>query len=206
MENPDIDIENFWLTFKCCIVNFYKFCNKEINIDEMSNQFNKLQQKRDYREIELRINSFIIDIIGVLFDNISKIYNSQYIYHSRIIITNLKRWMNIREKKLFVKEDIELENKKFLMVRLYSNLLKNIEKGKYIDDIIIFFQLTNDNTLYTDYKFMIDFALEIKNSSMLETLDKVTGVRKYINEQYGKNFFNNMSFNKIIKKLDVIID
>tara|TARA_B100000963_G_scaffold113773_1_gene99027 strand:+ start:4076 stop:4696 length:621 start_codon:yes stop_codon:yes gene_type:complete len=206
MENPDVDIENFWLTFKCCIVNFYKFCKKEINIDEMSNQFNKLQQKRDYREIELRINSFIIDLIGVLFDNISKIYNSQYIYYSRIIITNLKRWMNIREKKLFVKEDIELENKKFLMVRLYSNLLKNIEKGKYIDDIIIFFQLTNDNTLYTDHKFMIDFALEVKNSSMLETLDKVTNVREYINEQYGRNFFNNMSFNKIIKKLDVIID
>ena len=206
MENPDKDIEQFWLTFKCCVINFYKFCDKDVDIHEMSAQLNKLQQKRDYREIEYRINIFIINIIDVLFENIEKITNSQFIYYTRIIITNLNRWIKIRERKLFVKEDIELESNKFLLVKLYSNLLKTIEKGNKLEDIIIFFKLCADTKNDDDYKFMIDFALDIKSSAMLETIDKVTDVRDYINIRYGKSFFPNMSFTKIVKKLDVKIN
>ena len=206
MENPDKDIEEFWLTFKCCVINFYKFCDKDVDILAMSTQLNKLQQKRDYREIEYKINIFIINIIDLLFENIERIKNSQYIYYCRIIITNLNRWIKLREQKLFVKEDIELESNKFLLVKLFSNLLKNIDKGKNIEDIIIFFKLSTDNIFESDYGFMIDFSLELKNSSMLETLDKVTDVRDYINEKYDKDFFHNMSFTKIVKKIDVKIN
>ena len=48
---------------------------------------------------------------------------------------------------------------------------------------------------------MIDFALELKNTSMLETLDKVTDVRVYINNRFETSFFEKMSFTKIVKKL-----
>jgi hypothetical protein len=201
MDNPDKDIEDFWLTLKCCVVNFYKYCNLDLDITTMSNELNLLQKSRDYINIEYKINEFIIELINIMFQNINKIHDNYYLYNTRIILTNLNRWIKIREKKLFVKDDIETENNRFLLVKLFSNLLKTIEKKKHHEDIIVFFTLCRDTRNNDDYGFMIDFAIELKNASMLETLDKVIEVRSYINNRFDTNFFSNMSFNKIIKKL-----
>jgi len=201
MNNPDKDIEDFWLTLKCCVVNFYKYCNLEIDINTMSSELNLLQKKRDYINIEYKINKFIMELINIMFVNIDKIHDNYYLYNARIILTNLNRWIKIREKKLFVKEDIETENNRFLLVKLFSNLLKTIEKKEYHKDIIVFFTLCRDTRNNDDYGFMIDFAIELKNASMLDTLDKVINVRTYINSRFNTKFFNNMSFIKIIKKI-----
>ena len=69
----------------------------------MSAQLNKLQQKRDCREIEYKINIFIINIIDLLFENIERIKNSQYIYCSRIIITNLNGLDKTKRAKVICK-------------------------------------------------------------------------------------------------------
>ena len=201
MNNPDKDIEDFWLTLKCCVVNFYKYCNEPVDIESMSNELNSLQQKMDYINIEYKINIFIIELINILFKNIDKIDDNYYLYNARILLTNINRWIKIREKKLFVKEDIETENNRFLLIKLFSNLLKTIDKKVHNEDIQIFFTLCRDTINNEDYGFMIDFALELKNTSMLETLDKVTDVREYINDRFDTSFFEKMSFMKIVKKL-----
>ena len=123
MDNPDKDIEDFWLTLKCCVVNFYKYCNLDLDITKMSNELNLLQKNRDYINIEYKINEFIIELINIMFLNIHKIHDNYYLYNTRIILTNLNRWIKIREKKLFVKEDIETENNRFLLVKLLLSLI-----------------------------------------------------------------------------------
>ena len=201
MDNPDKDIENFWLTLKCCVLNFYKYCNVSVDIQLMSDELNKLQKARDYIKIEYKINKFIIELINMLFKNINKISDNYYLYNAKILLTNIDRWIKIREKRLFVKEDIETENNRFLLVKLFSNLLKTIDNKQHNESIIVFFTLCKDTLNSEDYGFMIDFSLELKNASMLDTLNKVTDVIKYINNRFDTKFFNNMSFTKIIKKL-----
>ena len=59
MEKPDNDIENFWLSFKCGINNFYKNFNFNKDITGVSQKLNDLQKNKKYLEIELIIHNFI---------------------------------------------------------------------------------------------------------------------------------------------------
>lgn len=203
MNNPDSEIEEFWMTFKCCLCNFYKYCNIKIDIVEFSNKLNKLQANGDYTEIEYSIQILTIDLIKLLFDRIHHIRkDSQYIYHFRIIVTNLKRWIKIREKRLFLAEPIERENDYFLLVKLLNSQLKRIERREDIDDLIYFFQICSEHIYDKDYQFIIDYALEKKQSQMLKIVNNVFDVVDYINNKYNTSFHKNMSTDKIIKKLN----
>ena len=206
MNNPDSEIEEFWMTFKCCLFNFYKYCNINIDITEFSNKLNILQAKRDYTEIEYSIQILTIDLIKLLFNKIRSLKkDSHYIYHFRIIVTNLKRWIKIREKRLFLPDPIETENDYFLLVKLLNSQLKRIERGEDIDDLIYFFEICSKYVHDKDYQFIVDYALEKKQSQMLKIVNNVFDVVHYINEKYDTNFHNNMSTDKIIKKLSKFI-
>ena len=203
MNNPDSEIEEFWMTFKCCLCNFYKYCNIKIDIIGFSNKLNKLQANRDYTEIEYSIQILTIDLIKLLFDRIHHIKkDSHYIYHFRIIVTNLKRWIKIREKRLFLAEPIERENDYFLLVKLLNSQLKRIERREDIDDLIYFFQICSEHIYDKDYQFIIDYAVEKKQSQMLKIVNNVFDVVNYINDKYNTSFHKNMSTDKIIKKLN----
>ena len=52
MEKPDIDIENFWLSFKCGINNFYRNFNIKKDVNNISQKLNDLQKNKKYLEIE----------------------------------------------------------------------------------------------------------------------------------------------------------
>ena len=73
MENPDKDIENFWLSLKCGILNFYKNFNITKNVNDISDQLNTHQSNKKYIEIELLIHNFICCLILDLTDNIEYI-------------------------------------------------------------------------------------------------------------------------------------
>jgi len=202
MNNPDSEIEEFWMTFKCCLCNFYKYCNININIDEFSDKLNTLQAKRDYIEIEYSIQILTIDLIKLLFDRIRYLKkDSQYIYHFRIIVTNLKRWIKIREKRLFLPEPIERENDYFLLVKLLNSQLKRIERRDDLDDLIYFFEICSKYVHDKDYQFIVDYAIEKNQPQMLKIVNNVFDVIDYINDKYDVNFHKNMSTDKITKKL-----
>lgn len=207
MDNPDREIENFWLTFKCCLKNFYKHCDVEINLEEISDKLNKMQRNRDYVAIEYTIQKKMCDLIIIVFKNIERLrIDHTFIYYLRIIITNLKRWCKIRDKKLFLKDPIEFESDYFLLLKLLSSQVKNLENKEKVDDLIIFFDICYKGIKDHDYSFMIDYAIERRESKMLEIINNIVEVIPYINREYNMNIFNGTSFKKVVnnKKLQLV--
>lgn len=201
MDKPDIDIENFWLSFKCGINNFYRIFNIQKTVNNISQKLNDLQKNKKYLEIEFMIHNFICQMIVDLSDKIKYIVRdkSTYLYHARIIITNIKRWEKLRQKKLFFRDPIDNENMFFIIASCLKMSFKNISKEIYDDIIIDFFKECNDIIKYNNYKKIIDYAIDTDNISILNLLSKTFDVINYVNEKYKLTLPGKMSGKKLIK-------
>ena len=201
MDKPDIDIENFWLSFKCGINNFYRIFNIQKTVNNISQKLNDLQKNKKYLEIEFMIHNFICQMIVDLSDKIKYIVRdkSTYLYHARIIITNIKRWEKLRQKKLFFRDPIDNENMFFIIASCLKMSFKNISKEIYDDIIIDFFKECNDIIKYNNYKKIIDYAIDTDNVSILNLLSKTFDIITYINDKYNLSLHKNISGKKLIK-------
>jgi hypothetical protein len=115
--NPDHHIEEFWISFKRSMNNFYeefKCPSRPINF--WSNNLNELQKNHDYKLIEINIRDYMsLYAIDLLRNNT--------IYHIGILITNIKRWNNISCSRFDI-GDIKYINIVFLLLDIY-NILTN---------------------------------------------------------------------------------
>ena len=201
MEKPDNDIENFWLSFKCGITNFYKNFNINKDITGVSQKLNDLQKNKKYLEIELIIHNFICRLVIDLTDKIEQILKDRgtYLYHARIILTNIKRWEKLRQKKIFFRDPIQNENMFFIISSCLKMTFKSIEKELYDDIIVDFFKDCYDIIKYNNYKKIIDFAIDINNITIIDLLAKTFNVVDYINDKYKLSLPRMISGKKIIK-------
>lgn len=201
MDKLDIDIEDFWLSFKCGINNFYRIFNIQKNIIDISQKLNDLQKNKKYLEIEFLIHNFICQMIVDLSDKINYIVKdkSTYLYHAKIIITNIKRWEKLRQKKLFFRDPIDNENMFFIIASCLKMSFNNISKEIYDDLIIDFFKECHDIIKYNNYNKIIDYAIDTDNVSILDLLSKTFNIITYINNKYNVSLHKNMSGKKIIK-------
>ena len=107
--NPDHHIEDFWLSFKTSMINFYnqyKYIKRPI--DYWSDNLNKLQKNKDYQSIEVNIRDYMsLYAIDLLRCNST--------YHVGILTTNIKRW-NIISESRFDMCDIKYINIVFLLL------------------------------------------------------------------------------------------
>tara|TARA_B100000768_G_scaffold181389_1_gene204184 strand:- start:1321 stop:1974 length:654 start_codon:yes stop_codon:yes gene_type:complete len=208
--NPDKDIENFWLTFKNCITNFLKEFNVNLNInniDEISLVLNNFQKNKEYQNIEYTINNYMFFLIQKLLEKITYLNDkkSSYLYYSKIILTNIKRWEKIREKKIFFKDPIKNEDLYYLVVDCFKSCIKSIEKKRNIDIIIKFFInissniifATNEKTKIIIYQKLIDFAIDINVNSIIDIVKNKYDIAEYLNIKYDINLPKTMSGKKI---------
>lgn len=184
---PDFLIEEFWLSFKKSMENFYENKSYKRPIEFWSSELNKLQDKQKYELIENKIRNYIslyaIDLMK---------YNNTY--DTDILISNVKRWNKISKKYNFDKSDSMYHNIIFLLLDIYKILMFQLDnKIKNIFSQVELF------IIYQDFSTLIDYAIEKKKDSIIDKLNNFTKINDYIKENYDINIDQYTSGKKIIK-------
>jgi hypothetical protein len=187
--NPDHYIEEFWISFKRSMNNFYeefKCLSRPINF--WSDNLNKLQKNKDYQAIEINIRDYMslyaIDLLR---------YNT--VYHIGILITNIKRWNNISNRR-FDMCDVKYINIVFLLLDIY-NILTNkcsIENK----EITILFSVVEIYIIHEDFKIFIDYAIKNNKPSII---DRISEFEYKNNKNSGINYIENTFNVKLSPKI-----
>lgn len=113
--NPDKELEYFWLTFKSIIFSFLDN-NQKKEINDLSDLLNALQKDEEYKEIEKNITKYITNHV----ENIGYVMlsrNDSYKIH--LLITNIKRWKNLQQDKFY-----DQTNVFYCLLKIYDNIYK----------------------------------------------------------------------------------
>jgi hypothetical protein len=202
--NPDYHIEQFWISFKTSMNNFYntsKCSPRPINY--WSEYLNKLQKNivdNDYNNIEINIRDYMSLYAIDLLRN-----NSEY--HIGILNTNIKRW-NIISTSRFEFCDSKYINIVFLLLDIYDLLIKCEQKH----EIEILFSMVEIYIIHEDLKTFIDYAIKYNKPSIIDKIlkfeedhnknsIKTPGI-KYIENIYNVELSPKMSAKKIFNKIN----
>jgi hypothetical protein len=196
--NPDHYIEEFWISFKTSMNNFYqefKCLSRPINF--WSDNLNKLQKNKDYHSIEINIRDYMsLYAIDLLRHNT--------VYHIGILITNIKRWNKISERR-FDMCDVKYINIVFLLIDIYNLLTDkcSIENK----NISILFSVVEIYIIHEDFKIFIDYAIKNNKPSIIDRINefeyknnKNSGI-KYIEDCYNVKLSPQISARKIFNQL-----
>lgn len=202
-ENPDAEIEAFWLQLKTSMINFYEK-NENIRrpISYWSSVLNNYQKNQNYEKIEEYIKKYIslyaIDLLRSISD-----------YHIQILITNICRWNKLSRKFTFSTKEKNYANFIFVLLDIYKSLLRlklsNSERIT-IKEIYANFELI---ILYQDYNQLIDYAISYKKPNILDKLiDYESTIYDTIINDYGISIAKNviMKGDKLLKLITKIIE
>lgn len=173
--NPDHEIEQYWLSFKQSMLNFYSAKHVMSRpIDQWSAKLNRLQTQQKYTEIEAHIKNYL-SLYGL------DVLRTESQYYINILITNLKRWDKIaRSYKFFAGEDGE-KNLVIILLEIAYSLLK---KNKNIQGLFIDVELY---LLYEDFGKLLEYAMDNNAVGIIDKLmsyDPMNVLHK-VNDIYG---------------------
>jgi len=205
-EKPDHEIEQFWLSYKQSMFNFYNSSTRKEQyieniktrlhrpINQWCDYLNGLQLIQKYDEIEENIHNYIsLYAIDLMRSNDK--------YHCRILTTNIKRWDKISNKyKISAETNNKYHNLVFALLDIYTSLINS-----YIDASNVFSQIELF-LLYSDFTSLIRLAIGHNKSGILEKLFNYNpNIYRQIEVMYGvdEGSFKNMSGMKIIKKINI---
>lgn len=190
MNNLDAEIEEFWLSFKKSMNNFYENnTNLQRPIYYWSNVLNGYQKKQNYEKIEEHIKKYIsLYAIDLLRTN-----NSYYI---NILISNIARWNKLSSKYAFSVKEKSYCNFIFVLLDIYKSLVRHSLNHKEQQEINEIFGQFDLMLLYQDYSPIIDFAVKYNKSNIL---DKLFDFDKQIYEIFIKDNNLNVLNNCVIK-------
>ena len=187
-DNPDKDIEIFWLGFKQSIINFMNKHNLEIPIQSWSSILNWYQEKKDYSNIKKHIQIFISYYCIYIF----KVTDS---YNTSILWSNVKRWNKINEKFLLEDNDLYYFSIYHMLLDIYKSLLSNNNINKEFSS---FFSDVNEFFKKEDIYVLLDLCIKYKLSSFVDKINNYFKSEDYISEKYKVNIPNKMCGKKII--------
>lgn len=187
-DNPDKDIEIFWLGFKQSIINFMNKHNLEIPIQSWSSILNWYQEKKDYSNIKKHIQIFISYYCIYIF----KVTDS---YNTSILWSNVKRWNKINEKFLLEDNDLYYFSIYHMLLDIYKSLLSNNNINKEFSS---FFSDVNEFFKKEDIYVLLDLCIKYKLSSFVDKINNYFKSEDYISEKYKVNIPKKMCGKKII--------
>lgn len=195
-KNPDADIEEFWLSFKQSMLNFYEVNkNLERPIKYWSNVLNKFQKNQNYEKIEEHIQKYIsLYAIDLLRTNSS--------YDIQILITNISRWNKLTFKYAFSIKEKTYSNFIFVLVDIYKTLARNLHKTCYEEKVKQIFSQFDLMLLYQDYSPFVLFAIEYNKPNILDKLfDFDRQIYEHLIEEYKIDLPKNTTLkgDKLIK-------
>lgn len=191
MDKPDYYIENFWLDLKVTMKNFYEQNNikNERPINLWSFELNTLQKKEDYNTIQNNIRNYMslyaIDLMK---------FND--LYHTGILITNIKRWDKLSTKYNFEQSESKYHNIIFLLLDIYNCIMdySNIELSNIFKQVELFI-------IYEDFSCLIKYAICNNKANIIDKLNSYKNINDFIKNNYNIDFDDNMSGKKILKLL-----
>lgn len=199
--NPDYYIEEFWLSFKTSMLNFYNQYTTTYNsrpIVFWSNTLNKLQKNKDYQSIETNIRDYMslyaIDLLR---------YNAHY--HIGILISNIKRW-NIISNRRFDMCDVKYINIVFLLLDIYNILTNKCSTSDKETEIL--FSMVEIYIIHEDFKIFIDYAINNNKPSIIDKINEYENQNnnnnsiKYIETTYNIKLSPKMSAKKIFNHIN----
>lgn len=163
--NDDHDIEQFWLSFKQSMLNFYGISEHRIlrrPIEKWSDNLNELQREKRYTDIEETIKHYIslyaMDLIRCCSH-----------YHINILNTNIKRWNKVaaNHKCLHENDKKTYFNCVFMLLDICCMLM-----GQDNTDVTELFSQYELCVLNHDYTPFIKYAVEHNKVGMLDKLLK----------------------------------
>ncbi len=163
---PDHHIEQFWLSFKQSMNNFYGLKEYAVllrPIQKWSTQLNLLQGQRRYADIE----EAIMQYISLYAMDLLKVCN---LYYINILTTNIKRWNKVANtfKCEFGEKDTKsYYNCVFMLLDVCHLLLDNGNPD--VADLFSQYELC---VLNHDYSHLILYAVEHNKIGMLDKLLK----------------------------------
>ncbi len=195
--NPDYHIEQFWLSFKTSMDNFYKEykCSPR-PIIFWSNYLNELQKNHDYHNIEINIRDYMsLYAIDLLRNN--------SIYHIGILNTNLKRWNKISTKRFEFCESKYI-NTVFLLLDIYDILIQCNQNH----EIEILYSMVEIYIIHEDFRIIIDYAIKYNKPSIIDKIivfeyeHNKNNTIEYIQKKYNVELAPKMSAKKIFSKIN----
>lgn len=186
--NPDKDIEVFWLGFKQSVINFMKKHNLEIPISSWSNILNCYQEKKDYSNIKKHIQIFISYYSIYVF----KVNDS---YNTSILWSNVKRWNKINEQFLLEDNDLYYFSIFHMLLDIYKSLLSN---NSINNEFSNFFNDVDEHFKKEDINILLDLCIKYKLSSFIDKINNYFRLENYISERYKVDIPKKMSGKKII--------
>lgn len=195
INNPDYDIEEFWLGFKQSMENFYKSFNITSRpIQIWSKNLNNFQKNKKYLEIE----ECILNYISLYAIDIMKSMNG---YHMNILESNVKRWNKLSNKFSFNNSNIKYHNIIFLLIDIYTSSYSKHLSDNTSSDFSNIFSQVELFIIYQDFTNLIEFSINNNNPSIIEKLQKFTDIKKNIKNIYQIDIPDNMNAGKKIINL-----
>jgi len=195
MNNPDKEIEEFWLGFKQSMINFYKENdNLKRPIHYWSNVLNAYKAKQDYEKIEENIKKYIslyaIDLLRT---------NNRYSIN--ILNSNISRWNKLSNKYAFSIKEKSYCNFIFVLLDIYKSINRSSLNNKEQININEIFGQFDLMLLYQDYSPLIKFAVINKKPNIL---DKLFEFDETIYEILVEEYNLDVSTNSIMKGTKLI--
>ena len=194
--SPDYIIENFWLTFKDSMINFYNMSNMPRRpIVQWSKELNLLQSLKQYSDIMYNIKNYIslyaIDVMRFTTP-----------YHIGILITNIKRWDVISSNNTTTQSHNKYHNIIFLLLDLYNISLNS---GELTNTYLDLFSMIELYIMYEDFTPFIRFAVDNNKPGILDKIKNYCNIYKSISTLYNMKIENeNISSLKLIKMINKI--
>jgi hypothetical protein len=156
---PDHDIEQYWLSFKQSMTNFYAL--KTIpprDIQAWSANLNLLQSEQKYTRIEKQIYNYMtlygLDLLRV---------GSRY--HLSILITNIRRWDKIAARHKILQSGHQ-DNIITILLEIAASFIKSgIDFDRLFDDIELYL-------IHNDYTKLVDYSIKNNKPAILDRLIK----------------------------------
>jgi hypothetical protein len=195
--DKDNILETFWLSFKNSMINFYSIY-KQLSrpLALWTKTLNDLQFDKNYVEIANNIQNYI-----TLYSmDVMRINN---VYHSRILLTNVKRFNKICDDEDWIKST---QNNNVYVINILLDIYENMIKKHKIDEEILktFYQQIEIYIFYKKYNEIIIYCIEENMPSVLDKLRNIIDITNFINAHYETNFKTETKSIKMIKAIKKI--
>jgi len=161
IDKPDFELEEFYLSFKQSMINFYKHHTFTRPINDWSNRLNELQIKKDY----YKIHKLIQKIISLYAIDLMRVCDT---YNAGILDTNIKRFNRISDKL----DGMEHINYDSNIVFVLFNIFKTLIKSQRNEEIKELFNQIDLYLIYEDYTKLITYSIDNNKLSIIDKLFK----------------------------------
>ena len=165
----DHELEEFYLTFKQSMINFYLRHSFIRPIAAWSERLNHLQSKKKYDKIQ----KLIIKIISLYAIDLMRTCDG---YNAGILETNIKRFNRICKNINALENTVELIKYDNNIVFLLFDIFRSVINTDGIDELKPLFVQVELYLLHEDYTPLIEYAMNNNKLNILEKLFKYSSL------------------------------